>query len=584
MSLSIIMMSIHPEDRERVRQQVNHALRTGERYESEYRVLQRDGTVKWIVARGQVEFDQDNRPKRFPGVIMDVTDSKRAKEQLARLTEEAQRRKRLYETILANTPDFAYVIGKDKRFVYANEPLLKMWGKPWDEAIGRTFLEIGYEKWHADMHESEVMKVIATKRSHRGEVPFNGTHGRRIYDYIFVPIIGEDGEVEAVAGTTRDVTERKQSELALAEADKKKDDFLALLAHELRNPLAPIRSGLQVMRLANGDAEVINTAREMMDRQLSHMVRLVDDLLDVSRITQNKMELRLTRIKLSSAIESAVEASESFVNQYGHQLTLDLPEQDIVLNADLTRLAQILLNLLTNACKYTPPGGQIVLRALLEDHFVVISVQDNGLGIPQSALPCIFDMFSQVDRSTERASGGLGIGLALVKGLVEKHGGTVSAESEEGRGSMFTVRLPVAEPLQKPADLRKNILEEASGSCRVLVVDDNRDGAATLALMLKLLGYEVSVAHDAAQAIASAEQWRPEVILMDIGLPHMNGLDATREILKTAWGCQMSIVALTGWGQESDREQSKQAGCKGHLVKPVDLTLLRQTLKAVTTR
>lgn len=369
--------------------------------------------------------------------------------------------------------------------------------------------------------------------------------------------------------------ERKSMEDALLEADRKKDDFIALLAHELRNPLAPIRNGLQVMRLAGGDVNAIANARAMMDRQLSHMVRLVDDLLDVSRIRRNKMELRKGQVLLADAVNVAVETSRPMIETAGHDLQVSLPSGPVFLNADLTRLAQIFSNLLTNSAKYTKPRGRIRLLAERRVGEVRVTVQDNGIGIPPEAIGHIFDMFSQVDRSIERTTGGLGIGLALVKGLVEMHGGTVTAESDSN-GSLFTVKLPITE-----MDLKSNSAspsDNGHGSRRVLVVDDNRDGADSLAMMLNLLGDEVRTANDGIEAIEVAEVFRPEVILMDIGMPRLNGLEATRRIRENEWGKTITIIALTGWGQDSDREKSRTAGCNGHLVKPVHLPDLEKVL------
>lgn len=571
--------SLHPDDRSRVEELVDRAVRSAERYEADYRIVQPDGTWRWVTARGQVERDADGKAVRFPGVVIDVTDWKRAEEDLARITFESDRRKRLYETILSNTPDLAYVFDLEHRFTYVNEGLLRMWGKTWDEAIGKTCLQLGYEPWHAEMHSREIETVCATRQPLRGEVPFHGTFGRRIYDYIFVPVFGADGEVEAVAGTTRDVTDRKEAEEALRDADRKKDDFLALLAHELRNPLAPIRNGLQVMRLAEDDPAVVAQARDMMDRQLTHMVRLIDDLLDISRITRNKMELRRSRVTLVEVINNAVEAAGPAIKEADHQLTIVLPPGRVELDADLTRLAQVFSNLLSNSAKYTPRGGRIWLSAERSGNEALVSVRDTGIGIPSAALPKIFDMFSQVDRSVERSAGGLGIGLALVKGLVEMHGGTVTAESIEGQGSTFTVRLPIAEPTSSLASTGKDRTATRGTARRVLVVDDNRDGADSMAMMLRLLGNEVATAHDGLEAVAAAGAFRPEIILMDIGLPRLNGLDATRQIREQPWGSTMKIIALTGWGQDNDREQSRAAGCDGHFVKPVQVSDLQSALK-----
>lgn len=367
----------------------------------------------------------------------------------------------------------------------------------------------------------------------------------------------------------------------LRDQERRKDEFLALLAHELRNPLAPLRNGLQVIRLAGADAGAVSQARAMMDRQLGHMVRLIDDLLDVSRISRSKMELRRSRVLLADVISSAVETARPAMEEANHELTVSLPAEPIALNADLTRLAQVFGNLLSNSAKYTPRGGHIRLSAEPSGQQIVVAVSDDGIGIPAESLPTIFDMFSQVDRSVERSTGGLGIGLALVKGLVEMHGGSVTAESNgAGMGSTFTVRLPLPEKSEEASP--EPLGNEAGGRLgprrRILVVDDNRDAAASTAIMLRLSGNEVRTAHDGVEAVEVAEVFRPQAILMDVGMPRLNGYHATRQIREQSWGRSILIIALTGWGQEGDKLQSREAGCNGHLVKPVSLADLEKLL------
>ena len=832
---------------------------------------------------------------------------------LARITAESDLRHRLYETILSGTPDLIYVFDLQHRFIYANAALLGAWNRSLRGVIGKTCLDIGYPDWQAAMHDSEIDQVVASKQSIRGEVPFQTLHGERIHDYIFVPVIGADGEVEAIAGTTRDVTSLKQAEHLMAgqahalelmvkgaplpevlealcdvvdrqatstlrtsillmqddgrslrpaagrhmpvawcravdpwpvgpesgacgaaahrretvvsqdiscdplwtrlrelamqhgfracwstpifssggsvlgtlalyypsvhepdeserrlvdvitrtagvaierkrgeegtkthserlrllwetaavllttdepealvralfgriaphleidvvlnyaagggdeslklffsegvradqvaefgvisrdsplagdvtrthephsvshiqsshdarngpmkamglrayacfpldadervlgvlavgsrrrdefevdeleflrtvtrymtvayerlrlvrelrEADRKKDDFIALLAHELRNPLAPLRNGLHVMRLAAHDPAAVARARTIMERQLSHMVRLIDDLLDVSRISLNKLQLRRSRITLAEVVTNAVETARPVIDGAEHHLEVVLPPEQVLLDADLTRLAQVLGNLLTNAGKFTPKGGHITLTAELQDETVLVAVEDDGIGVRPESLSTIFDMFSQVDHSVERSTGGLGIGLALVRGLTLMHGGSVRADSAGlGRGSRFSVRLPLATSQEEHTQsLAPTVLDAPRR--RILVADDNHDAVESLAAMLRLSGNEVHTASDGIEAVALAEQLVPDVVLMDIGMPRLNGRDATQRIRGHAWGKSMVVIALTGWGQESDRRLSREAGCDDHLVKPVDFVELERLI------
>lgn len=398
-------------------------------------------------------------------------------------------------------------------------------------------------------------------------------------------VYAHDGSPVRMRGVSLDMTARRRIEEALRDSDRKKDDFLALLAHELRNPLAPIRNALQLLRLA-ADEGIRERSQQIMERQLGHMVRLIDDLLDVSRINRNKMELRIARITLADAVSSAVETARPAIDAAEHQLLVKLPAQPVLLDADTTRLAQVFANLLTNSAKYTERGGRIVLSACLCGSQVVVTVEDTGIGIPAASLPTIFDMFSQVDRSLERSTGGLGIGLALVKGLVEMHGGTVTAASEgPGRGSQFTVRLPVVAAQSEAQTGSDAAARSTTGPRRrFLVVDDSSDSAESMADILRLLGHEVAIAHDGLAAVEQAGTFRPQVILMDIGMPRLNGLDATRQIRQLPGGDEPTIIALTGWGQEADRLRSQQAGCDGHLVKPVSLPDLTHLLTHLTAK
>jgi PAS domain S-box-containing protein len=536
-------------------------------------LVARDGTERPIDDSAAPIRDEAGTTVGAVLVFRDVTERKRAEEARARLA-----------AIVESSEDAIVSKTLDGVVTSWNQGAERLFGYTAAEAVGRPITLI----IPPERHDEERMILDRLRRGERVEhfeTVRVAKDGRRLDISLTVsPVRDDAGRVIGASKIARDITERKRAEAALREADRRKDEFLALLAHELRNPLAPLRNGLHVMRLAGGDADAAAQARSMMERQLGHMVRLVDDLLDISRISQNKMELRRSRVPLTDVVKSAVETAGPVIEEAGHELTVSLPTEPVFLDADLTRLAQVFSNLLGNSAKYTERGGRIWLRAERRGGEVVVSVRDTGVGIPADALPRIFDMFSQVDRSIERSTGGLGIGLALVKGLVEMHGGSVSAESEgQGTGSTFTVRLPALEMIHGPLDATPPEDKRPVGGPkrRLLVVDDNHDSARSMARLLKLMGHEVRTAHDGLEAVEAAEEFRPEVILMDVGMPRLNGFEATRRIRERPWGRSVIVIALTGWGQEGDRLQSREAGCQGHLVKPVDLADLEKLLTQV---
>jgi PAS domain S-box-containing protein len=411
-----------------------------------------------------------------------------------------------------------------------------------------------------------------------GELSHRTSDGRDVRVESRMRLIQEGAE-RTVVEADRDVTQRMRTLEALREADRRKDEFLATLAHEIRNPLAPIRNELEIMRVARGNPDVIEHCRSVMDRQLAHLVHLVDDLMDVSRITRGKLELRRERLSLEAALQAALETSRPLIKAAHHDLILNMPHKSVYVLGDLTRLAQIFSNLLNNAAKYTPPGGRITLTANAVNGEAVIEVRDTGVGIAAEALPGIFEMFTQANRDRGLAPG-LGIGLALVHALTEMHGGTVTAQSDGlGAGSVFTVRLPAlpASEVEDP-DARRHAAPAAAVRRRVLVADDNVDAAESLSMLLTMMGHEVRAAHDGAQAVDQAEQFRPDLILMDVGMPRLDGLQAAARIRSMDWGASPVIVALTGWGQEADRKRSKEAGCDVHLVKPLDFDRLSALL------
>lgn len=367
---------------------------------------------------------------------------------------------------------------------------------------------------------------------------------------------------------------------SLREADRRKDEFLAILAHELRNPLAPLRHAAEAMRRSSHDGQVVAWARGLIERQLAQMVRLIDDLLDLSRVSRGRVELKYEDVALSSLVEGALEICGAPMREAGHTISVSMPDEPVVVRCDPTRIVQVLCNLLSNATKYTPSGGAISLLARRGDAGIEITVRDNGIGIPEEMLNRVFEMFTQVERSLERAQGGLGIGLTLVKRLVEMHGGTIHARSAgPGRGSEFVVRLPEC----LPADLPAAPATRDDESCRprpqrILIADDNRDAADSLAVMLKVFGHEVQTAYDGLQAVELAEAFRPALALLDIGMPRLNGYDAARRIRQGASGGDIVLIALTGWGQPEDKQRSRAAGFDHHLVKPVDPSTLERLL------
>jgi PAS domain S-box-containing protein len=415
--------------------------------------------------------------------------------------------------------------------------------------------------------------------------------GRRIAISLTVsPVRAPDGTVIGASKVARDVSERKLAEQLLRQreeelklADRRKDEFLALLAHELRNPLAPIRYALAANRKPGRTPEQRQQAEEIIERQVAHMSRLLDDLLDVSRITRGMLELKKSPTELTSVIGAAIETARPMLDTKQHHLALDLPTAPVQLEADAVRLAQVFSNLLINAAKYTDPGGQIRLRAVHEGDTVVVSVSDNGIGIPPELLPRVFNMFFQSDEALGRAEGGLGVGLSLVKGLVALHGGSVEARSQgPEKGSEFVVRFPTGTPLPDRLGAESETECAAAGvGLKILVVDDNRDAADTCAMLLEASGHHVQTAYTGRQALELARTYRPHALLLDIGLPDINGYKLAQQVRATPWGRSAVLVAVTGWGQEEDRLRAVEAGFDQHLVKPISAEMVESILQSV---
>jgi PAS domain S-box-containing protein len=508
-------------------------------------------------------------PGRVLFSLLDITEKKRAEDELRR-TEDRLR------FVMDSAPQKIFTARPGGEVEYLSPQ--------WTEFSGISFQQLGQWGWTNLVHPDDVAEnVKAWQHSLETGEPFQFEHRLRRADGEYrwhlsraLPMRNAEGEIVLWVGSNSDVHEVK-------EADRRKNEFLAMLAHELRNPLAPIRNALNVMRLKDGDAESVRAASEMMERQVSLMVRLVDDLLDVSRIDQGRIELRKARTELAAVVSQSVEAARSLVQAMQHDLTITVPSQPLHLDADPARLAQMVGNLLSNACKFTERRGRIRLTVEREGDQAVVRVQDNGIGIAAEQLGRIFDMFMQVDTSLERSGSGLGIGLTLVKKLVEMHGGSVEANSAGvGQGSEFVLRLPLLVETAAALAQGPTASEPApSTPRRILIVDDNRDSAESLALLLGITGNQTQTAFDGLEAVEAAEKFKPELVLLDIGLPKLNGYEACRRIRKERWSQGMMLVALTGWGQEEDRTRASEAGFDGYLVKPVDYAALKKLMASL---
>jgi PAS domain S-box-containing protein len=640
----------------------------------------------------------------------DVSERVEAEAEVARLRTESEQQRRVYETALSNSADYHFIFDLDARLLYASRPLLALWGKHDQyDVVGEDLAELGYPPELVARLERQIAEVVETGQPVRDDTPFTGAEGERHYEYILSPVVGRAGEVEAVAGSSRDITERKLAEEALREserlyraigesidygvwvcdpqgrniytsesflrlvgltqeqcsefgwgtvlhpddaertiaewkacvasgdqwdiehryrgvdgqwhpilargvpvrneqgritawaginldisrqkhverelreADRRKDEFLATLAHELRNPLAPIRNSLEILKMPRIDAGIARQTREMMERQVHHLVRLVDDLIDVSRVMRGKIDLRTERIELATVVARAIETAQPLIDSHGHRLELAVPSAPIHVNGDPVRLTQVVGNLLTNAAKYTEANGTIRLSAESENGEAVLRVRDNGIGIAPAMLPSIFDLFVQVDHDASRSHSGLGVGLTLVAKLVELHGGTVVARSEGlGKGTEFIVRVPLAE--MEGADSAGARAGDGSkdaaaiDALRLLVVDDNDDAATSLAMLLRLRGHDVRIANDGRSALEMALAEVPDVVFLDIGMPEMDGCEVARLMREQSRLSGVVLAALTGWGQQEDRRRTAEAGFDHHLVKPIEPELLEQLL------
>ncbi len=534
-----------------------------------------------IVEKRDYSYRASARTDDEIGVVIDAFNNMLDEVQAhARALESSEK---LYRAIGESINYGVWVCNAEGRNIYTSDSFLRL--------VGMTQEQCSNFGWQDILHPDDIEETMAAwkecarsgnswYREHR----MKGVDGQ--YHAILaqgVPIRDVTGKIQRWAGINLDISRLKNTEFALLEADRRKDEFLATLAHELRNPLAPIRNAGRILDSDAADERQRKWGREVIARQVHRMSLLLDDLLDVSRITRNQLELKMDYVDLKSVIGVAVETARPLLDSKHHALTVALPPENVRLEADPLRLSQVIGNLLTNAAKYTDPNGQIALTAKLESGALVINIKDNGIGLSEQVIPGLFTMFSQVNSAIDRAEGGLGIGLALVKGLVALHGGRVEVKSEGlGRGSEFIVYLPhkMLAPARSAGE--ETPTEAANLSevrrARVLVADDNRDAAESLSLVLGFSGYEVFTAFNGAEALEVGARARPQAALIDIGMPGMSGHEVARRIRLEAWGRHAVLIALTGWGQEQDKQAAKAAGFDEHLTKPVDPALVEQKL------
>lgn len=597
---------IVPQDRLDEEQEVLDRLRRGERIDLFETVrISKRGRLIDVSMTASLLRDGTGRVVGASIIMRNITERKQAEEMLRQSEEQ-------FHLLSDSIPQLAWMARTDGHIFWYN--------KRWYEYTGATPQQMLESGWQDRVDPRERPRVVEKwKAALASEQPWEDTFPIRRHDGALrwhlsraLPLKDESGRVVRWFGTNTDVTEQRQMEETLRNADRRKDEFLATLAHELRNPLAPIRSSLQILRLAGTSDPTLRQVEEVMGRQVEHLVRLVDDLLDVSRITRGKIELRKEPIDVALIVRNAVEVSRPTIDANHHDLTVSLPPEPLIIYADTVRMAQVLSNLLNNAAKFTPEGGRIELSARQENDQVLFSVRDSGPGMAAELLPHVFELFTQGEHSPGRTSGGLGIGLTLVKSLAELHGGSVAAFSDGlGQGSEFIVRLPLLAPGAAPTPMRmaappytstshaqraaRQMLSgngigsaslEAIAKRRfpspILVVDDLEDAASALAILLRAYGAQVHLAHCGASALSAIAEHHPSVVLLDIGMPGMDGYEVARQIREQPQYDDVTLIALTGWGQDDDRRRTREVGFNYHLLKPIDIGALEDVLTSLS--
>jgi len=539
----------------------------------EYRLRRHDGVYRWVLDSG-IPLYEAGRFKGYIGSCVDISDRKEAEDAL-------RDREAELGLVAQATPVILTRCSRDLRYLYINAAGARLFALEPEQVIGRPICEV-MDARAFDMIQPHIERVLRGETvEYEEQIPYGPSP--RWMRVTYVPDWGPSGRVDGWIGSIVDIDERKHAELqatrlfaALQESDRRKDEFIAILAHELRNPLAPVRNASHYLKLRGLSDPELQKSIDLIDRQVGMIGRLIEDLLDVSRITRGTLELRREPVPIMELIQSAVDACRHEIEASGHALRLSLPVEPLVLNGDRARLIQALCNLLANAVKFSSPGAPVEVEARASDGHVLIAVRDHGKGIPPDQLEKIFELFVQLDRSLER-QGGLGIGLTLTRQIAELHGGSVEARSEgPGRGSEFLMRLPIGVVLDA-----RNATAQAKPRVtarRVLVVDDNPDTVDSLAIILEISGHHVEKAFDGAAAFDATQRMLPDVVLLDIGMPKMNGYDVARRIREQPWGERIRLVALTGWGQDKDRRSALDAGFDAHLVKPVAFEAIERIL------
>jgi PAS domain S-box-containing protein len=529
------------------------------------------------------------RPTSIRTLVSSVKAALRARERQYQMREqfkdlleseaELRLRERQLRSLAENTPDVLARFDRDLRHVFVNQAITRVTGLAEDAFLGRTARELGLPAALCDPTEAALNEVFATGVPRTIDLEFETPEGLRYYHSLLVPETDDAGSVETVLAVSHDVTESKRAAQALQLANRRKDEFLAMLAHELRNPLAPIRNASEILSRKLASDPQIQTTVGIVKRQTLQLTRLVDDLLDVSRITEGRIELRREPLKVASIAAQAIESVEPLMRERQHRLLVGAIDEDLYVEGDHVRLVQCIANILTNAAKYTDPGGEVRLEARRHGPMVGIAVSDTGIGIPKELLPQIFELFVQGDRSLDRSQGGLGIGLSVVRRLIEMHKGEVRASSAgPGRGSTFEIRMPLIAHTRARSEAQERSLVQPK---RILIVDDNTDAADSLALLLQLEGHETEAVYSAREALDRAARYRPEVILLDIGLPEMSGYELATLIRSELRSVR--LIAVTGYGQREDVERARCSGFDGHVIKPVDSARLGRMIEGLKT-